>query len=56
VVGLKEELIGKLTRNPERFRHGREMLTGEERRRKLTGAVSVLKQFLSITHKEFCFI
>jgi hypothetical protein len=53
VIGLKEELIGKVTRNPERVRHGHEVLTGEEKRKKLTGTVRILNQCLSITHRDF---
>jgi len=30
--------VGKVTHNPERFQHGREMLTGQERKKKLVGA------------------
>jgi hypothetical protein len=35
VVGLKEELVGNVAHNPERFHHAHEVLTGEERRKKL---------------------
>ena len=38
-MGLKEEIVGKLTRNSERVSHGHEILTGEEKRKKLTGEV-----------------
>ena len=55
MIGLKEELIGKVTRNPERVRHGHEVLTGEERRRRLTGTVCILKQCVSITHRDSSF-
>ncbi|KIM40576.1 hypothetical protein M413DRAFT_446010 [Hebeloma cylindrosporum] len=37
VVGVKEEVLGKITHKPERIQHGHEVLTGEERRKKLTG-------------------
>ncbi|KAJ3504154.1 hypothetical protein NLJ89_g8085 [Agrocybe chaxingu] len=36
VAGLKEEFIGKVTRSPARVQHGRELLSGEERRKKLS--------------------
>ncbi|CAA7266880.1 unnamed protein product [Cyclocybe aegerita] len=36
VAGLKEELMGKVTRSPARVQHGRELLSGEERRKKLS--------------------
>ncbi|KAF8150725.1 hypothetical protein B0H34DRAFT_801654 [Crassisporium funariophilum] len=38
IMGLKEELEGKITRNPERVHHGHDILSGEDRRKKLTGA------------------
>ncbi|KAF9526346.1 hypothetical protein CPB83DRAFT_857942 [Crepidotus variabilis] len=37
VGGLKEELLGKIQRKPERIEHGHEIRSGEERRKKLTG-------------------
>ncbi|KAF8802503.1 hypothetical protein BYT27DRAFT_7172964 [Phlegmacium glaucopus] len=39
IMGLKEEIAGKLTRNPEKVKHGHDILTGEEKRKKLTGEV-----------------
>ena len=42
MMGIKEEIKGKLTRNPERVQHGREIKTGEERQKKITGEVSTL--------------
>ncbi|PPQ69184.1 hypothetical protein CVT24_000032 [Panaeolus cyanescens] len=37
VVGLKEELLGKVTHNKERIRHGHEVRSGEEKRKKMSG-------------------
>ncbi|KAF9561989.1 hypothetical protein CPC08DRAFT_707032 [Agrocybe pediades] len=37
IKGLKEELKGKVTHKPELVEHGRELISGEERRKKLTG-------------------
>ncbi|PPQ64570.1 hypothetical protein CVT26_001968 [Gymnopilus dilepis] len=37
IEGLKDELKGKITRKPELVQHGKEILSGEERRKKLTG-------------------
>jgi hypothetical protein len=42
VIGLKEEMMGKFTHNPERFKLGKEALTGEQRRKKLVGEVGIL--------------
>ncbi|KAF8969231.1 hypothetical protein BDZ97DRAFT_1915575 [Flammula alnicola] len=38
VVGLKDEIKGKVTHNPDLVRLGHEKLTGEERRKKMIGA------------------
>ena len=46
MIGLKEELIGKITHNPERYQHGKKVLTGEERRKKLVGSVGILNQYV----------
>ena len=46
MIGFKEELIGKITHNPERYQHGKEVLTGEERRKKLVGSVGILNQYV----------
>ncbi|KAF5327531.1 hypothetical protein D9619_004368 [Psilocybe cf. subviscida] len=37
MMGIKEEIKGKLTRNSERVEHGREIKSGKEREKKLTG-------------------
>ncbi|PPQ89336.1 hypothetical protein CVT25_003173 [Psilocybe cyanescens] len=37
IQGLKEELKGKVTRNSELVEHGRQVKSGEEKRKKLTG-------------------
>jgi len=39
ITGLKEELKGKVKHDPELVRHGREIRTGEEKRKKTTGEV-----------------
>lgn len=39
IEGLKDELKGKVTRKPELVEHGRQILSGEEKRKKLTGEV-----------------
>jgi len=41
VKGLKEELKGKITHKPDLVEHGRELRSGEERRKKLTGEVTI---------------
>ena len=33
IQGLKEELAGKVTRNPDKAQHGKEMRTGELKRK-----------------------
>lgn len=50
ILGLKEQIAGKLTQNPERLSRGRDILSGEERRKKLTGEVCIL--FYFIVHLE----
>ncbi|KDR78954.1 hypothetical protein GALMADRAFT_64291 [Galerina marginata CBS 339.88] len=40
IQGLKEELKGKVTHKPDLVQHGREVMSGEEKRKKLTGEVS----------------
>lgn len=41
IMGLKEVVVGKLTQNPEKVSHGHQILTGEEKRKKLTGEVRI---------------
>ena len=36
--------MGRITHDPERLQHGREVRTGEERKKKLFGAVGILNQ------------
>lgn len=42
IQGLKYEIKGKITGNPDLVQHGREVKSGEERRKKLTGEVLCL--------------
>lgn len=34
IQGLKEEIAGKVTRNPEKVEHGKELRTGELKKKK----------------------
>ena len=34
IEGLKEQIAGKITRNPEKAEHGKEMRTGELKKKK----------------------
>jgi hypothetical protein len=42
MMGIKEEIKGKLTRNHERVEHGRDIKSGKEKEKKLTGEVRTL--------------
>lgn len=45
--GLKEKIKGKLTRNPDLVQHGREVYTGEQKRKELTGEVGLWSIWIS---------
>jgi len=48
ITGLKEELKGKAKHNPELVKHGHEIRSGENKRKKITGEVKFIYYPISI--------